>query len=245
MPRSIFFVAPSARATWHPLTLPKSKPFRSEILQSHCNRSCPPPPPPPPCTAVWEAAHADEIAAEQTQREQLPRLVLLDFVRERQRRRPIEPVLITSLMKDIFLLQKEGTTGQTLYHFVPYKYGPFARELYQDLEALAVEGFIAVTESDEERTEIALAPSKEATVQEVITKLPENLRADVTRVLEQYGHLSHNQLLATVYEKFPAHAPQEPASGVLHRLPELRDGFLCQESLVSWQEACGTHLLRR
>jgi type I restriction enzyme, S subunit len=157
-------------------------------------------------TAVWEAARADEIAAEQRQRERLPRLALLDFVHERQRRRPSEPILITSLMKYVFLLQKEGTTGQPLYHFVPYKYGPFARELYQDLETLAAEGFIAVTESDEERTEIALAPSKEATVQEVIAKLPESFRADVTRVLEQYGSLSHNQLLATVYEKYPAYA---------------------------------------
>ena len=51
-------------------------------------------------------------------------------------------------MKYIFLLQKEGTTGQTLYHFVPYKYGPFTRELYQDLEALAAEGSSSVTESN-------------------------------------------------------------------------------------------------
>ena len=109
-------------------------------------------------------------------------------------------------MKYVFLLQKEGTTGQTFYHFVPYKYGPFARGLYHDLEALAAEGFISVTESDEERTEIALDPSKETTVQEVIAQLPENLRADVMRILEHYGSLSHNQLLATVYAKYPAFA---------------------------------------
>jgi hypothetical protein len=157
-----------------------------------------------------EAAHADEIAAEQTQRERLPRLVLLDCVRERQRHCPGEPVLITSLMKYVFLLQKEGTTGQTFYHFVPYQYGPFAKELYQDLEALAAEGLIAVTESDEERTEITLAPSKDATVQELTANLPENLQLDVTRVLEQYGPLSHNQLLASVYEKYPAYTTKSP-----------------------------------
>jgi uncharacterized phage-associated protein len=157
-------------------------------------------------TTAWEAAHANEIAAEQTRREQLPRWVLLDFVRERQRRRPGEPVLITSLMKYVFLLQKEGTTGHTLYHFVPYKYGPFARELYRDLEALAADGFVDVTETDEERTEISLVPSKEATVQKAIAELPEDLRAGVARVLEHYGHVSHNQLLTTVYEKFPAYA---------------------------------------
>ena len=56
-------------------------------------------------------------------------------------------------------------------------------------------GYISVTESD-----------KEATVQEVITQLPERLRANVMRVLEHYGTLSHNQLLATVYAKYPAFA---------------------------------------
>jgi type I restriction enzyme, S subunit len=157
-------------------------------------------------TTSWEAEHAFEITAEQARREPLPRLVLLDFVHERQQRRSKEPDLVTSLMKYVFLLQNEGTTGQTFYHFVHYKYGPFARELYHDLEALAAEGFISVTESDEERTEIALDPSKETMVQEVIAQLPESLRADVMRVLEHYGILSHNQLLATVYAKYPAFA---------------------------------------
>jgi type I restriction enzyme S subunit len=157
-------------------------------------------------TAAWEAAYADEISAEQTRQERLPRLVLLHFVRERQRRRPKEPVLITSLMKYVFLLQKEGTTGQAFYHFVPYKYGPFARDLYQDLQALATEGFVAVTETNDEKTEIALVPSKEALVQKALAELPEDLRDDVGRVSEQYGHLNHNQLLATVYEKYPAYA---------------------------------------
>jgi DNA-directed RNA polymerase specialized sigma24 family protein len=109
-------------------------------------------------------------------------------------------------MKYVFLLPKEGTTGQTLYHFVPYKYGPFAKELYQDLEALAADGFVAVTETDEERTKIALVREKEATVQKAIAELPEDLRAAVLGVLNQYGDLSYNQLLATVYEKFPAYA---------------------------------------
>jgi hypothetical protein len=126
-------------------------------------------------------------------------------VHERQRRRPDEPVFITSLVKYVFLLRREGTTGRTFYHSVPYKYGSFGKELYPDLEALAAEGFVCITESDEERTESS-RPSKEATVQECIAKLPENLQADVTRVLEQYGSLSHNQLLATVYEKYPAYA---------------------------------------
>jgi hypothetical protein len=90
------------------------------------------------------------------------------------------------------LLQKEGTTGQTFDHFVPYKYGPFARQLYHDLEALAAKEFFSVSESDEERATITLDPSKKATVEEVIAQLPENLQGNVTRILVHYGSLSHN-----------------------------------------------------
>ncbi len=50
-------------------------------------------------TAAREAAHADRIAAEQTRRERLLQLVILDFVLDRQRHRLGEPVLITSLSK--------------------------------------------------------------------------------------------------------------------------------------------------
>jgi hypothetical protein len=109
-------------------------------------------------------------------------------------------------MRYVFLLPKEGTTGQTFDHFVPYKYGPFPRERYHDQEALAAEGFISASESDEERTEIALDPSKEATVEEVIAQLPDNLQGDVTRILLHYGSLSHHQVVATVYAQYPAFA---------------------------------------
>jgi hypothetical protein len=160
-------------------------------------------------------------------------LVLLDFVRERQRSRPSEPVLIISLMKYVFLLPKEGTTGQTLYHFVPYKYGPFAKELYQDLEALAADGCVAVTETDEERTKIALVREKEATVQKAIAELSEDLRAAVLGVLNQDGDLSYNQLLATVYENFQP-MPGRAASGA-DDLPERidLDSLALSASLVS------------
>jgi hypothetical protein len=70
-------------------------------------------------TAAWEPEHAYEIATHQAWRERLPGLVLVDFMHERQRRRPKDPVLITSLMKYVFLLQKESTTGQVdAYHFI-------------------------------------------------------------------------------------------------------------------------------
>jgi hypothetical protein len=57
---------------------------------------------------------------------------------------------------------------------------------------------------------------KDTMIAEAIAQLPESLRADVLRVLEHYGPLSHNQLLATVYVKYPAFATK---SRLRHRRP--------------------------
>jgi type I restriction enzyme S subunit len=157
-------------------------------------------------TAEWEAQQAQAIILEQTRRERQPRLVLLDFVCERQRLRPQEPVLVTSLMKYAFLLQKEGSTDETSYCFVPYKYGPFARELYNDLHALAADGLVTVTETDEEKTEITLLAAKQSEAEQAITELREELRADIAGIVAQYGPLDHSALLKLVYEKYPEFA---------------------------------------
>jgi hypothetical protein len=58
----------------------------------------------------------------------------------------------------------------------------------------------------EERTEIALASSKRALTEEANAGLPEDLQADITAIVDHYGDLHHNELLTTVYQKFPAYA---------------------------------------
>jgi type I restriction enzyme S subunit len=87
-------------------------------------------------TAEWEAANAEWIAERQAFYERLPRLVILALLAEKAKRagRAAATVLITALMKYVFLFQMEGNGGRRrLYQFVPYHYGPFAKELYTDL----------------------------------------------------------------------------------------------------------------
>jgi type I restriction enzyme S subunit len=158
-------------------------------------------------TAEWEAANAEWIAEQQALYERLPRLSLLALLtkKARQQKRMAE-VLVTALMKYAFLLQMEGSaTRRRFYHFVPYHYGPFAKELYTDLEALQREGLVRVESDDEEdKTRIALAdPSK---AQEALAALPEDLKEDAAAIIETYGDLEHNALLQTVYERYPAYA---------------------------------------
>lgn len=159
-------------------------------------------------TAEWEAANAEWIAAQVELQERLPRLLLLALIRERAARagdaaRAV--VLVTALMKYAFLLQMEGNGSRRFYQFIPYHYGPFAKEMYADLERLRADGLVTVDEdTDEEKTRIALADP--ASADAVLSDLPEDLKAEVSSVLDTYGGLNHKSLLKTVYEKYPAYA---------------------------------------
>jgi len=159
-------------------------------------------------TAEWEAANADWIAERQAFYERLPRLVILALLAEKAKRagRAAATVLITALMKYVFLFQMEGNGGRRrLYHFVPYHYGPFSKEVYADLEALEQEGLVRVEKDPgEEKTKITLADA--AKIEEQLAVLPDDIKQDVAVIIETYGDLDHATLLSTVYEKYPAYA---------------------------------------
>ncbi len=160
-------------------------------------------------TARWEAANAEEIAAQTAFYERLPCLLLLALLAEKTKRASQKAaqatVLVTALMKYAFLLQMEGASRRRLYHFVPYHYGPFAKELYRDLENLQYEGLVTVeNDKEEDKTRITLADPARAA--EALTELPEDLQEDVAIIIDTYGDLNHNQLLNAVYEKYPEFA---------------------------------------
>lgn len=154
-------------------------------------------------TAEWEARNADWIAERQAFYERLPQLVLLAFLHEKAQQARKAGVLITALMKYAFLLQMEGSSRRRLYNFVPYHYGPFAQEVYSDLENLQQQGLVII-EEDDEKTRINLtAPDK---AEQALLELPEDLRQDVAAIVETYGNLDHEGLLKIVYERYPAYA---------------------------------------
>ena len=158
-------------------------------------------------TAEWEAANAGWIAAQQTLYERLPRLLILALIAEKAKRaRRSAEVLVTALMKYVFLFQMEGSAShRRLYHFVPYLYGPFAKELYIDLEKLQEEGLVQV-ESNPEEDKMKITLTDQVRMEALLAELPEDLKEDAATVISTYGELDHNSLLEVVYEKYPAYA---------------------------------------
>jgi type I restriction enzyme S subunit len=159
-------------------------------------------------TAEWETTNAQQIAATQKFYQRLPQLIILSFLKEKinriQRQKTDTAVLVTALMKYVFLFQMEGVAKRRLYQFIPYHYGPFAKELYTDLETLQEQGLIAVDDSDEDKTRISLFNSE--VVEAELAELPADLQADIEAIIDSYGDLDLTSLLATVYEKYPAYA---------------------------------------
>lgn len=160
-------------------------------------------------TAEWEKANAEWIAEQVEFHKQLPRLILLAFLRERAnragRKAKEAAILVTAMMKYAFLLQMEGNGRRRLYQFVPYHYGPFAKDLYADIEKLQEDGLVTVdNDTDEDKTRIILADSTKA--DDALAVLPDDLKEDISAILNTYGDLDHNALLKTVYEKYPVYA---------------------------------------
>jgi uncharacterized protein YwgA len=157
-------------------------------------------------TAEWETTNTELIIQQQRLYERLPQLLLLAFLHEKQAKSKAAKtaLLVTALMKYVFLFQMEATSRRRLYHFIPYHYGPFAKELYTDLEALREQGFITIDNGDDIRTRITLTESGE--LEALFSDLPDDIKEDVAFIEETYGEFSHSELLHEVYEKYPAYA---------------------------------------
>lgn len=158
-------------------------------------------------TAEWEAANAEWIAQQQDLYGRLSQLLILALIAEKAKReRRSAEMLVTALMEYIFLVQMEGSAARRrFYHFVPYHYGPFAKELYSDLLALQGDGLVCV-EPDAEEDKTKITVTDPARAEEALAALPEDLKEDVATIIETYGDLDHNALLKTVYERYPAYA---------------------------------------
>jgi uncharacterized protein YwgA len=117
--------------------------------------------------------------------------------------RPVEPIQI---MKGMFLFAME--TGDALYRFQPYLYGPFSSDVYRDLDRLIAEGLVraepvpgqtwsvyTATEMGRRRASDALSRAP----QDLVTKL-ESIKQYVTTV-------SFSRLLRDIYGRYPQFAP--------------------------------------
>lgn len=98
------------------------------------------------------------------------------------------------LVKLLFLFSMEGS--DSIYSFLPHKYGPFSFQLYRNLSALSNTGWI-----DEENLKIHDDKKSAALIE--IQMLPRMMRDKFISINEKYGKLSEHEILKIVYMKYP------------------------------------------
>jgi len=101
------------------------------------------------------------------------------------------------LTKKLFLMREETASrgGSAFYEFLPYHFGPFSFVLYHDLRHLERDGLIGRTGS----ADVALTDAGKTQP----TNLAEQVRLDIQRINGQYGSLSGEQIIDSVYERYP------------------------------------------
>lgn len=120
------------------------------------------------------------------------------------------------LMKGMFLFQEEGDAPPEVdYNFHPFDYGPFTREVYDDLEELSREGLIIEARDGKSYRATAAGCSR---INDLVTH-PLELDPPAVEHLQslrvELGDLGFRQLLKRVYEAHPESAARSVAKDVL------------------------------
>jgi len=103
----------------------------------------------------------------------------------------------TEVTKWAFLLREETPSrgGSAFYQFVPYKYGPYSFCLFQEVAALARDGFLTETEHA-----WTLTPAGTS----VANAADPAVRTDAAQVVRSHRSKSREALIDYVYKRFPA-----------------------------------------
>lgn len=117
--------------------------------------------------------------------------------------RPVEPIQI---MKGMFLFVME--TGDALYRFEPYLYGPFSSEVYRDLDRLIAEGLVRAEPAPGQTwsayTSTQMGRNR---ARDLLARAPRSLVAKLENIKQHVTVASFSQLLRDIYRKYPQFAP--------------------------------------
>jgi uncharacterized protein YwgA len=124
----------------------------------------------------------------------------------------------TRLQKMVFLMQQEleqrGQSGAvgTEYDFIPYDYGPFSKELYDDLDAMIDQEFVDDTEEPLRSGKVKYIYEIEDDGEDLVDSEKETWEdADAIMQLaqeikEDYNDMLLSELIEYVYSEYPDYA---------------------------------------
>lgn len=108
------------------------------------------------------------------------------------------------VQKLFFILDQEASAHieGPYFNFVPYDYGPFDREVYNELDNLARQGMLGVNHSGPYRT-YTLTSQGFQYGNAVLDGLPKGVAVFFGRAANWVTSLSFNQLVSAIYRRYP------------------------------------------
>lgn len=108
------------------------------------------------------------------------------------------------VQKLFFLLDREASTalGGPFFKFVAYDYGPFDQAVYAGLDDLARRNLASIQNTGRYRV-YALSPAGQAEGLRLLAGLQPTTREYVANVAKWVRQLSFQQLVASIYNKYP------------------------------------------
>ena len=108
------------------------------------------------------------------------------------------------LQKSVFLVGEEfdGRLPADFYQFQPYMYGPFAQEVYAEVERLCDGLVIEALAGTDGRPSYRLAPGA-TTGLCGLSDLPQDLESGIRRIVAWVTSMSFNELVRAVYHLYP------------------------------------------
>ena len=107
------------------------------------------------------------------------------------------------VQKILFLIDREipKLIGGPVFHFEPYDYGPFDKDVYDELEALRKRGLVEVTEVRYRRYRLTDAGQEAG--QKALASLGNAASNYIKNVSGFVRKLSFDQLVSAIYKAYP------------------------------------------
>ena len=105
--------------------------------------------------------------------------------------------------KLFFLIDRKipHLVGGPFYHFQPYHYGPFDRQLYDDLDVLKAEGLIAVQQGSVRQYMVSRLGHERGN--ELLVSLPSAVQEYVPKLISWITAMNFPELVSAIYYEFP------------------------------------------
>lgn len=123
----------------------------------------------------------------------------------------------TRLQKLVFLMQKrleetgEDPLQSDYYEFIPYDYGPFSKELYDDLDETMARNMVEDHEEDlgedKVKYDYEIQDDGERWVRDQLSKEEAHRILELAEeIKDEYGDVSLSDLIDEVYSRYPKYA---------------------------------------